>query len=329
MINNNFRKFINEYKALNWNSLLRKDLGEYNIEESKPNWERIKIILDRILFDPELDNLSVTFQNTIQNELSGFLNFTREVVRNFQNTKEREHWMERIKQKEFDIQKNLGIFYNFLASIDPSGKGQLSEYTKEIEESIKRLKEKTEVIDSLLTGAQLKATQAESTGFGRDFGDESDKNKIRAYWARGGIAFGVLGTATLAFLSLQDPFVIAEEGAWLDKLLNLIYEQNLLIKVIILSLGGYVIAHFSKVYDAEKHLENVNKQRHNALQSHKQILNSVASTASENDKEISNAILLELTRAIFESKETGYLKSAGNPASPANQIVEISKTMTK
>jgi len=51
-------------------------------------------------------------------------------------------------------------------------------------------------------------------------------------------------------------------------------------------------------------LYNLNIQRQNALNSHKQILDSIIATQSENEKEIRNAILLELTRAIFDTKET-------------------------
>ncbi len=96
-----------------------------------------------------------------------------------------------------------------------------------------------------------------------------------------------------------------------------------------LSLGGYLIAHFAKVYSAEKHLYNINVQRQNALNSHKQILDSVIATESENEKEIRNAILLELTRSIFQNQETGYLKGNTNSTMPTNQIIEISKTLTK
>jgi hypothetical protein len=55
-------------------------------------------------------------------------------------------------------------------------------------------------------------------------------------------------------------------------------------------------------------LYNLNTQRQNALNSHKKILDSVQATDSENEKEIRNAILLELTKAIFENKDTGYIK---------------------
>ena len=96
-----------------------------------------------------------------------------------------------------------------------------------------------------------------------------------------------------------------------------------------ISLGFYLIAHFSKIHSAEKHLYNINTQKQNALESHQQILQSIAPTESENEKEIRNAILLELTRAIFDPKDTGYSKTNNQISSPTSQIVEISKSIPK
>jgi hypothetical protein len=79
-------------------------------------------------------------------------------------------------------------------------------------------------------------------------------------------------------------------------------------KFFILSVGFYLANHFARRFYAEKHLYNLNTQRQNALNSHKKILDSVQATDSENEKEIRNAILLELTKAIFENKDTGYIK---------------------
>ena len=111
-------------------------------------------------------------------------------------------------------------------------------------------------------------------------------------------------------------------------LLNTINSQNIIIKFIILSLWWYLISYFLNTNLTEKHLYNLNIQRQNALNSHKQILDSIIATQSENEKEIRNAILLELTRAIFDTKETWYLKSWWQWQA-TNQIIEITKTLSK
>ncbi len=115
----------------------------------------------------------------------------------------------------------------------------------------------------------------------------------------------------------------------LSDIFNTINSQNILIKFVVISLGVFLIAHFAKVYAAEKHLYNINIQKQNALESHNQILNSVIATESENEKEIRNVILLELTKAMFDAKDTGYLKGHSQNSIPNNSIVEISRTMSK
>src|SRR3989344_5445924 len=96
-----------EYKKIDWNKLLRKDLGEYSLEVTRPNFDRIKSIFDEILNYPNLDQLSDNFKNQIQGDLNTFIAFTNQVINNFQNTGERQSWIDQIKNKEFEIYQNL------------------------------------------------------------------------------------------------------------------------------------------------------------------------------------------------------------------------------
>ena len=77
---------------------------------------------------------------------------------------------------------------------------------------------------------------------------------------------------------------------------------------------------------ALKHQYTLNRHRHNALSSHKEILSSIEKTASESDKEISNAILLELTKSMFSPQKTGFIKDQKDTSSE-NRVVEISKSL--
>jgi len=326
MINPDIKK---QYDEIDWSKLLRKDLGEYSLEESKPQLDRIKSIFDDILNYPNIDNLSASFTNQVQSQLQNFVQFTNQIINNFKDTSQRQTWLDNIKNKEYEVFQNLSPIYNYIQAFDPSKDKKLKELVKNSEERIKKLNEDLTKTEKLLNEAQKKATESEILEYGNFFGNEADKNKTSAknnFWIMIG---SIVLTVILAIVFLQKVDFITTEGAnfW-DNLLNTINTQNILIKFIILSLGGYLISHFSKVYSAEKHLYNLNIQRQNALNSHKQILDSIVSTESENEKEIRNAILLELTKAIFENKDTGYLKG-GQSITPTNQIVEISKTLTK
>ena len=324
MINPETKK---QYDAINWTQLLRKDLWEYSLEDSQQQLERIKSIFDDILNYPYIENLSASFTNQVQSQLQNFVNFSNQIINNFKDTTQRQTWLDNIKNKEYEVFQNLSPVYNYIQTFDPSKDEKLKELVKSSEDRIKKLNIDLTKTEKLLNEAQKKATESEILEYWNFFWTEWGKNKTNASINFYLMLTSIVFTFILSILFLQWVGFVSDEntGFW-GNLLNTINTQNILIKFVVLSLGGYLISHFSRVYSAEKHLYNLNIQRQNALNSHKQILDSVISTESENEKEIRNAILLELTKAIFESKDTWYLKWMQNP-NPTNQIVEVSKTL--
>jgi len=316
------------YKKIDWNKLLRKELGEYSLEEAKPNLDRIKSIFDEILEYPNMDELSDNFKTQIERQLNNFVRFTGEVINNFQNIGERQSWINNIKDKEFDIYQNLSNIYRYIKDFDPSRDEKLKDTIKKSEERIKKIDEDLSKTENLLQQAQKKVIQNEVIEYGNFFGREALKNENAAKVNRRLIFAGIILTGALAIIFLKEvKFISHENSTFFENILQTVNAQNILIKFVLLSLGGYLVAHFSKVHSAEKNLYNLNIQRQNALNSHRQILDSVIATESENEKEIRNAILLELTRAIFANHETGYLKGSVDNLSPSNQIVEITKSI--
>lgn len=319
-----------EYKKIDWSKLLRKNLGEYSLETAKPNLDRIKSIFDEVLNYPALDELSDQFQNQVQSQIDSFVQFSNQIVDSFQNINERQTWINNIKNKEFEVYQQLSVIYGYIKDFDPGRDAELKNVIKKSEERIKKLNEDLSKTEILLQQAQKKAVQSEIMEFGNFFGKEAADNnkvaKINRYFMFG----GVILTAVLAIVFLQNiKFISTENATFFESILQAVNAQNILIKFVLLSLGGYLVAHFSKVHYTEKNLYNLNIQRQNALNSHKQILDSVVATESENEKEIRNAILLELTRAIFANHETGYLKGSKDNPGPSSQIVEITKSITK
>lgn len=321
---------IEEYKKIDWNKLLRKDLGEYSLEITKPNLDRIKSIFDEILNYPNLDQLSNSFRGQIESQIKSFVQFANQVINNFQNTSERQIWIDNIKNKEFEVYQNLSNVYRYIKDFDPGRDAKLKDVIKKSEERIIKLNEDLSKTEGLLQQAQKKAIQSEVIDYGNFFGQEAKINNTAAERNRWFMFGSIAITALMSIIFLQNiKFVSSENLTFFENILQTINAQNILIKFVLLSLGGYLVAHFSKVHYTEKNLYNLNIQRQNALNSHKQILDSVVATESENEKEIRNAILLELTRAIFANHETGYLKGSKNNPSPSNQIVEITKSITK
>ena len=86
-----------------------------------------------------------------------------------------------------------------------------------------------------------------------------------------------------------------------------------------------VLSVIKREYLALRHQFTLNTHRHNALSSHKEILSSIKKTANESDREISNAVLLELTKAMFGSQDTGFIKDQKHTSD--SKVVEISKSI--
>ena len=317
-----------EYKKIDWNKLLRKDLGEYSLEITKPNLNRIKSIFDEVLHYPNLDQLSDQFKNQIQLQINLFVQFANQVINSFKNTSDRQNWINNIKNKEFEVYQQLSTVYRYIKDFDPGRDEKLKDVIKKSEERIKKLNEDLSKAETLLHEAQNKTVQGELVDYGNFFGNEAKKNDLVAKLNQKLMLGSIVLTAVLSIVFLQGVKFISSDGlTFFENILQTINAQNILIKFVLLSLGGYLIAYFSKVHSAEKNLYNLNIQRQNALESHKQILDSVIATESENEKEIRNAILLELTKAIFANHETGYLKHIGHNPAPSSQIVEITKSM--
>ncbi len=320
---------IELYNQIDWAKLLRKDLGEYSLEEAKPHFDIIKNIFDDILGYPDIEILSTNFITIISNQVRSFYDFTNQIIDGFQDTAQRKNLLNHIKDKEYEIFQNLSPIYNYLNSFDQSEDTKISETIKKAQEKIDKLNNKLEKTDNLLLEAQKIVTGVKAIQYGNFFGSEASKNDKTSKFYIWMMIGSIVLTGIVSIFFLQDvEFVKNDNATFWKNLFNTINTQNILIRFVVLSLGVYLISHFSKVYSAERHLYNINIQRQNALNSHKQLLDSVIATESDNEKEIRNAILLELTRAIFENKDTGYLKGVQNPSS-TNQIVEVSRTLSK
>ena len=105
---------------------------------------------------------------------------------------------------------------------------------------------------------------------------------------------------------------------------ELIIKGNVLNKVFIFSIMVLVITLFRREYLALRHQFTLNTHRHNAFKSHKEVLASLEKTQNESEKEISNVILLELTKAMFGNQSTGFINQDASPGE--SKLIEISRS---
>jgi len=98
--------------------------------------------------------------------------------------------------------------------------------------------------------------------------------------------------------------------------------QNTIARIIIITALFYALTLSIKNYKAQKHNQVINQHRHNALNTFETF-----SGASNNDIQTKNAILLEATRCIFATQNSGYT-TADNEQDMPSKIIEIIKSPT-
>ena len=324
------KNLVELYSKIDWNRLLRKDLGEHNLEPAKKYLDNIKKLFDPIVKFHNLDEIPMGSPEEIKTYLNHYLGLCAKII-NFRDIAGKDALIQEIHSSLFTYISKLKNITEYIQVINPpkdenteEAWKQIQQRRKDVEEDVKKAEENIEKTARLLTNTQKKVVGNEISQYGNYFGKEAKKNEKKAKLNFRLMSASILGTLTLAIGFLL--FHPEESGVNFSFYL---FISKALIKFVIISLGFYFIAHFSKIHSAEQHLYNINTQKQNALESHQQILQSVIHTESENEKEIRNAILLELTRAIFTPKDTGYSKTSNQISSPANQIIEISKSIPR
>ena len=232
------------------------------------------------------------------------LGLCRDIL-SFRNTADKDVWIQNIKHKLVNYIVKLSDINNYIQVVNPAKDENIENDLKEIQQTRKKLKEELEKTSKLLDSVQGKAINNEISKYGGYFKEEAEENKKRANKSFRYMMVSIGVTLVFAAFFFWYPNVSSTSS------FSYLFISKTLIKFVVISLGFYLIAHFSKIHSAEKHLYNINTQKQNALESHQQILQSIAPTESENEKEIRNAILLELTRAIFDPKDC-YSKTNKN-----------------
>jgi NADH:ubiquinone oxidoreductase subunit 3 (subunit A) len=313
---------LERFEKVDWKGLLREDLGDSgNLKEASSNLDRLKDIFDSLLENPVLSDIP-NHERTFETILNNFLDFCDGILVNYTDTTQKTQKIADIRQKEEEVINQLSPILNYVRFLDPGNQKKVQELEKTLKEAGK-----------LITDVKIKSEESkkiaekqEVSKYGKAFEDMAKKNGKSAI--RNFIAMLLFLVITVVFACLflwGGTFSIIEEGATLgfwENIWNNIITQNIVLKFFVLSAGGYLVSHFSRNFSAEKHLYYLNTHRQNALDSHQRILDSVSETTiGENDIETQNAILLQVTKTMFEFQDTGYLKGGNSPV-PTTQIVE-------
>ena len=322
------QSILDRYNNLDWGNLLRGDLGDAGkLDEVKPNLDRIKNVFEKILqYQTTLAEVP-NYEKNIESAINNFINGCNQILGpSYTNVTERPSKIAYVRQLEENVLSQLGAVFSYLQFVDPTNEtkqNELQKRLKEVDSLTKKVEKSLEVSNKV-------AQKQEVVEYGNYFGEMADNtNANRAKNNQIAMHISLFLTASLAcvfvwgeeFASLSDQQLSIFKIIW-----NTIISQNVLLKIIAVSVGGYLVAHFSRNYSAEMNMYYLNKHRQNALNSHDRILESISKTEeTENDIETNNAILVQITKTIFDVQETGYLKSVSNPV-PSSQIIETVRT---
>ena len=323
MMSEELSHLIQFYKGIEWAQLLRNDLGSYHLKAIKENLDFIKKYFDHIINHDYFKNLPSVKQNILASPLQSFKNTVNTILQH-QNTGKNQSVIDEVLQFKVGLFANLeGIhqsltFMESLHGVTPDL--NIKDYKKTASKDLKDLKEMLAKAKNITSQQQSQIIEEEVSQYGDFFKKESDKN---TFWAR----VYLVSTTVLAiiFVGLAywtftiDPTITAQN------IPELIIRGNLLNKVFIFSIMLLVLTLLKRQYLALRHQATLNIHRHNSFKSHKEVLSSIESTQNESDKEISNAILLELTKSMFSTQNTGFINEESSAKDA--KIVEISRSL--
>jgi len=319
-MNETFKQMLKNYKETNWTELLKEDLGKYHLKELKSDLDFIKNFLDPIVAN--IDSLSNRLQNQAYEILNHFKQ-TKDQIYNHTDTSQNQYIIDQVTQFKTNILEQGSTLY-WALEVQKKSEKLINDPQKDIEKyklAIKEIELELKKIKEAQSQQAEQTIRAEASRYGSFFKKETEQNKKMSMY----YGSALLGLSVLACLFAYY-FFIFDSNITINNIPELIAKGNLINKFFIFTIIIFLIATLRREYLALRHQYTVNRHRHNALSSHKEILNSIEKTASESDKEISNAILLELTRAMFHSQDTGFIKNQKDSSSES-KLIEISKSL--
>lgn len=322
------KNLIEGYKQTDWKALLKEDLGKYHLKELQPDLNFIKDFFDFAI--QNINFLNRNRQNQLCNDFLMRFQNVKNNIKSHTDTSQNQNIIGQVSNlKDIIINQGHPIFWAIDCQKkhgktldDP--KGDIKKYKsarEEIEAELKKMKQTQSHLLQIQSQLSEQTIREEASRYGDFFNKESRK---ASFWAW---IFGILLTLVsigVCFLSYN--FLKIDPEITVNNIPELILKGNLINNFFIFTMIILFITVLRREYLALRHQRILNKHRSNALYSHKEILSSIEKTASESDKEISNAILLELTKAMFNPQDTGFVKDQKN-ASSDNRIVEISKSL--
>ncbi len=312
------KELVENYKKIDWDKLLRSDLGDHHLKALKPHLNTIRKIIDFIINHPQLQELPRNERRKLEAHLPEFQSLVNYIKNDHQDVGQNQNMIEQVIEREEEWKKIILSLKPFLDFFDSNHAldNNLEKYQriiKELEGNINKVRE----LESQKQGQMIKR---EASQYGDFFKNEAKRNQRWAWVYFGLTIASAIACAGLAYCTFKIPDNIVAQT-----LPELIIKGNVLNKVFIFSIMILVITLLRREYLALRHQFTLNTHRYNAIKSHKEILSSLEKTQNDSDREISNAILLELTKAMFDTQNTGFINQEAS--SRELKVIEVTRSL--
>ena len=294
-------KILKEYEVIDWKSLLKDGHGEGTLIKAKDDFDSIRSMLDKLISYDSKDGFFSSNQIAeIGNILHQFDQFLEQHVNHYGgDVNQRDSVLTNINNQRHEIFRQTKDILYFIDYHDP----KKQEFENKYNEILKRQQDGLKKIDKVLNQKQMINQNKETSKFGDIFGELAKENKESADW---NFKY-MLGSLALVGLIV---FIFFNVKPTETDTFSLI--MNVTLRLTLISLGIYLVTYFSRKSFAENHLYYVNKHRQNAINSHENIIKSVQTEeGGAVDWKTQNAVLIQVTKAMYDHVDTGYLKNKG------------------
>ena len=319
---------IKKYRQINWKSLLKEDMGDYSLKEVKPVLDDIKGLFDEILSKDNLESiLSQDHQNTLNSDLDQLF-YTVDRINNYSDKNNRDNEIHHIQELKKQVYSHLIPIVQVLNYSYKSQSAQTPTSVKKMLKDAEKYKLSSKNIfeeyNKLLSLQQASAMPSVAKRFGNIFSEEAERNKKQAYWS-----LGILVISSILAIAFSFFLMIKTSTPEINTLID-VFTSNILGKIFIFSILFFIISIFRKDYISLQHQHVLNTHRQNVLSVHQEILKMVQHTKSDNDKETANTLLMELSKAMFDAKDTGYTNTrSSNSERSLAQMIRVTKNFPK
>jgi hypothetical protein len=209
---------------------------------------------------------------------------------------------------------NKPDFQKFLQSTDLLFVGFNQRIDAEVADLQAKIDDKVAEVETALQNirdatAQLGVTQ-HAVAFKKAADDHASASKL---W--------LTSTAAIVAITITVAIFILYEFPTIGDFKDATVIQRIIARLVIISILYYTAIWSAKNYRAHRHLSVLNAHRQHALETFQSFVEG-----AKGDEQTKNAVLLEATRCIFTTANTGYL--GAEDENPTSRVIEILKTVS-